>query len=151
MVVIVAKTYQSLVSTLCSPGDVASPGLHPQVEAARFEPLIAARTSSPKTTPQPRVAHRDLHLREARILGVGSKVNVGRFRQAERTMWSSFGLEPVGHWLRLDRSRAEVRVLEVGEGPAVVFVHGASNGATSWVSLAARLPGFRYLLLDCPE
>ena len=37
-----------------------------------------------------------------------------------------------------------------GEGPAVVFIHGASNGGSSWASLVARLDGFRCIMLDRP-
>ena len=45
---------------------------------------------------------------------------------------------------------AMVRVLELGDGPPVVFVHGASNAGTSWAPLAARLPACRCLLVDRP-
>ena len=31
-----------------------------------------------------------------------------------------------------------------------MFVHGVNNGATSWAPLAARLAGFRCILLDRP-
>jgi pimeloyl-ACP methyl ester carboxylesterase len=50
----------------------------------------------------------------------------------------------------LARLDTTVRVLEVGHGPPVVFVHGASNGATSWAHLVARMPEFRCVLLDRP-
>ena len=43
-----------------------------------------------------------------------------------------------------------IRVLELGDGAPVVFVHGASNAATSWAPLAARLTGLRCLLVDRP-
>ncbi len=43
-----------------------------------------------------------------------------------------------------------MRVLEVGEGVPVLFVHGASSGGSSWAPLVACLSGFRCILLDRP-
>jgi len=43
-----------------------------------------------------------------------------------------------------------VRVQEAGEGHPVLFVHGAANAGTSWMSLVASLPGFRCIALDRP-
>jgi 2-hydroxy-6-oxonona-2,4-dienedioate hydrolase len=77
-------------------------------------------------------------------------VNEPRFREAERRMWASVGTTPTEQRVRLDRVGVEVRVQEVGEGPAVLFVHGASNSGVSWAHLVARLDGFRCVLLDRP-
>jgi pimeloyl-ACP methyl ester carboxylesterase len=77
-------------------------------------------------------------------------VNERRFREAERRLWQSVGVAPTERRLHLGRANCEVRVQEVGAGPAVVFVHGASNGGSSWASLVARLDGFRCILLDRP-
>ena len=41
-------------------------------------------------------------------------------------------------------------VQEVGEGPPILFVHGASNGGASRASLIARLEGFHCVALDRP-
>ncbi len=73
-----------------------------------------------------------------------------RYRQAEQRLWESFDLAPTSRRVRLERSGVTVRAQEVGEGPPVLLVHGASNGGTSWASLVARLDGFRCLLLDRP-
>lgn len=77
-----------------------------------------------------------------------------RYRDAERALWASVGLDepPAERRLRLARCDAEVRIQEVGpaDGPPIVFVHGASNAGTSWAALAARLPGWRCLLVDRP-
>jgi hypothetical protein len=40
----------------------------------------------------------------------------------------------------LARTGATVRVQIVGDEPHVLLAHGASNGGTTWASLAARLP-----------
>ncbi len=73
-----------------------------------------------------------------------------RYRAAERAVWRSFGAEPTERWCRLERLGTTVRVQQLGDGPAVLFVHGASNASTSWAALAARLHGVTGLLLDRP-
>ncbi len=75
-----------------------------------------------------------------------------RYRQAEQRWWDTFGVRPVERWVELPGLGTVVRVLEVGEGgPPVLFLHGASGGATSWAPLAARLAGrHRCLLVDRP-
>ena len=77
-------------------------------------------------------------------------VNERRFREAEQRLWESVGVAPTERWLHLDRANCAARVQEVGSGPAVVFIHGASNGGSSWASLVARLDGFRCIMLDRP-
>lgn len=77
-------------------------------------------------------------------------VNEVRFREAERRLWQSVGVAPTERRLHLDRANCDVRVQEVGSGPPVIFVHGASNGGSSWASLVARLDGFRCIMLDRP-
>lgn len=73
-----------------------------------------------------------------------------RYRQAELALWESVGAQPSERRVRLERTAALVRIQEVGEGEPVVFVHGASNGGTSWASLASRLDTFRCVLVDRP-
>lgn len=77
-------------------------------------------------------------------------MNEARYRKAEQRLWESVGVTPTEQRLRLDRTGVTVRVQEVGSGPAVIFVHGASNSGVSWAPLAARLDGFRCVLLDRP-
>lgn len=73
-----------------------------------------------------------------------------RYREAEGRVWASIGLTPTEHRVRLQRNDVSVRVQDVGEGPAVLFVHGAITCGTSWAPLVAHLRGFRCLLLDRP-
>jgi len=61
-----------------------------------------------------------------------------RYREAEQTLWAS-----IGAGLRL-------RVQEIGDGPPILFIHGANTSGASWATLAAKLPAFRCLLLDRP-
>jgi pimeloyl-ACP methyl ester carboxylesterase len=77
-------------------------------------------------------------------------MNQLRYRQAERRLWESVGVTPIEQRLHLGRIGVTVRVQEVGRGPAVVFVHGASNSGSSWAPLVARLDGFRRVVVDRP-
>ena len=77
-------------------------------------------------------------------------MNKDRYRQAEQRLWASVGLDPAERQVSLHRLGTTVRVLEVGEGPDVLFVHGASASGANWAPLVARLDGLRCLLLDRP-
>ena len=74
----------------------------------------------------------------------------GRYRAAEQRLWAEVGVAPRERFIRLRRIGTTLRVQEVGDGPPVVFVHGASNSGTSWSTLVSELPGFRCVLLDRP-
>lgn len=71
-------------------------------------------------------------------------------RDAEARLWGSLGVEAREHRLALERLRTTVRVTEIGEGPPVLFIHGATVAGPSWADLVVRMPGFRCLLLDRP-
>ena len=77
-------------------------------------------------------------------------MNEAKYRAAELRYWAMEGVAPTEVWLDLAHTAARVRVQVVGDGPPVLFVHGANNAGTSWGPLAARMSGFRCLLLDRP-
>lgn len=72
------------------------------------------------------------------------------YRAAESALWSSVGSNPTERIVHVGESGAAVRVLEAGEGDPVVFVHGASNGGSSWAPLVGQLDGFRCTVVDRP-
>lgn len=74
---------------------------------------------------------------------------IATFREAEARLWESVGVTPVDRRVTL-ATGGEVRVQEVGDGPPVVFVHGASIAGSSWCQLTARLTDFRCILVDRP-
>ncbi len=76
--------------------------------------------------------------------------NEAKYRDVERRLWVSAGLEPTERRVRLQQLGVTVRVQEVGEGPAVVLIHGASVAGTSWLNLIQGLDGFRCIMLDRP-
>lgn len=76
--------------------------------------------------------------------------NIERFRAAEARLWETVGVTPIDRRVALP-SGGSVRVQELGEGPPLLFVHGASVGGTSWSGLAAALAvDHRCILLDRP-
>lgn len=77
-------------------------------------------------------------------------MNEARFREHEERLWASVGVAPTEVWVEVAHTGTKVRLLVVGSGPPVLFAHGATNGASSWATLASRLPGHRCFLLDRP-
>ena len=73
-----------------------------------------------------------------------------RYRTAEDALWKAYGAAPRERWVDLPRLGRRVRVLVVGDGEPVLFVHGASNSGSSWAPLAAHLTDHQCLLLDRP-
>lgn len=76
-------------------------------------------------------------------------VDVVAYRRAEAAYWAAVGVAPQEEWLEVG-SGGRLRVQVVGEGPPVLFLHGVNTSGTVWAPLAARLPGFRCLLVDRP-
>ena len=72
-----------------------------------------------------------------------------RYLEAERRLWLHHGLEPHERFLDLDAPVARLRVLEVGSGEPVLFVHG-TVGPGGWPSLISELPGYRSIVLERP-
>lgn len=72
------------------------------------------------------------------------------YRRVERRLWDSFGLEPTEQRVHLQNLNVTVRVQEIGEGPPVVLIHGASVAGASWINLVKGLDGFRCIVLDRP-
>lgn len=72
------------------------------------------------------------------------------YRAAEKRLVDEYQVEVDEHFIEVASPKTRVRVLSVGEGPPVLFLHGSPNCAASWLGLAAELKGFRCLLLDCP-
>jgi len=72
------------------------------------------------------------------------------YRDAERRMWASVNVDPKERQVHLPVIGVDVRIQEVGDGPPVLFIHGASNSGTSWANLIAHVDRFQCLLLDRP-
>ncbi|MCA1707777.1 MAG: alpha/beta hydrolase [Actinobacteria bacterium] len=77
-------------------------------------------------------------------------MNEARFRAEERALWESLGAEPSERELRLNRCQVTIRAQELGSGPPVLFLHGASSCGATWADLVVRLPNFRCIVVDRP-
>lgn len=73
-----------------------------------------------------------------------------RYRVAEAGLWREEAAQPRERWVDVAGHDIRVRVLEVGEGPPILFVHGITTAGSLWASLVARLPSRRCLILDRP-
>lgn len=71
------------------------------------------------------------------------------YRQVERGLWNSFGLDPIERFVEVDSPRVRLRVLDIGTGEPLLFVHGTA-GSGAWPSLVRELKGFRCIILDRP-
>jgi 2-hydroxy-6-oxonona-2,4-dienedioate hydrolase len=76
--------------------------------------------------------------------------NIEHYRAAEQRLWDHYGVTSTEHFVSLPGFNIKVRVLEVGQGEPVLFVHGSPNAGPKWVPLVAQLADFRCLLLDRP-
>ena len=83
------------------------------------------------------------------IASTPASTRTERYLEAERSLWQHYGLEPHERFLDLDAPAARLRVLEVGSGEPVLFVHG-TVGPGGWASLISELPGFRSIVLERP-
>lgn len=77
-------------------------------------------------------------------------MNVERYRAAEQRLWKHAGIIPRERRVRLPRLSVDVRVMETGDGPPTLFIHGGPNAGSTWAELAAKLPHLRCIILDRP-
>ena len=71
--------------------------------------------------------------------------------EAEARLFADLGLERRSHRVALTGAPVEhVRVLETGDGPPVLFLHGAGMTAAVWAPLLAHLPHRRCICVDLP-
>jgi len=73
-----------------------------------------------------------------------------RYRAAESAAWRSLGAEPVERWVDVPLLGTRVRVLDVGDGPPVLLVHGLPAAGSIWVPLVVGLHRRRALVVDRP-
>lgn len=73
------------------------------------------------------------------------------YREAESQLWAAHvGETPLERYLTLATVGLRVRLLEYGEGPTLLFLHGGPNAASTWAPLVGHLSGFHCLMLDRP-
>ncbi|HSI97960.1 MAG TPA: alpha/beta hydrolase, partial [Gaiellaceae bacterium] len=92
---------------------------------------------------------REVIMASTAIAPSSASTRTERYLEAERSLWEHYGLEPEERFVDLDAPSARLRVLEVGSGEPVLFVHG-TVGPGGWASLISELPGFRSIVLERP-
>ena len=73
-----------------------------------------------------------------------------RYREAERMLWSHYGLWPSEYFVEVGTPPIRIRVLEIGSGAPVLFVHGTAGSGPAFASLIHRLPNLRCIAFDRP-
>ena len=79
-----------------------------------------------------------------------SRFNESVYRDLEQKLFGDYGVEVREHIVNVEEPGTSVRVLEIGSGEPIVFIHGSPNSAATWVPLAAELSDRRCLLLERP-
>jgi pimeloyl-ACP methyl ester carboxylesterase len=82
--------------------------------------------------------------------GRADSPKIKRYREAERRLFSAYGLEPAERFIDLDEPRLRLRILEVGSGEPVIFLPGTGGTGPYWAPLLRELPGIRSILVDRP-
>jgi pimeloyl-ACP methyl ester carboxylesterase len=72
------------------------------------------------------------------------------FEQAERRLFTNCGMQVASRRVRLADPSVAVRVLEVGDGPPLVLVHGSGMSASTWAPLLPYLGTYRLIAFDLP-
>ncbi len=72
------------------------------------------------------------------------------YRRAETALWDSIGLVPTEQRIPFPGMDGTVRVQEVGEGPATLFIHGGPNSGSTWVPILPYLSAVKAILIDRP-
>ena len=72
------------------------------------------------------------------------------FEQAERRLFAACGVNVAERRVRLADPPVAVRVLEAGEGPPLILVHGSGMSASTWAPLMPWLGTHRLIAFDLP-
>lgn len=77
---------------------------------------------------------------------------VEQYLLAERRLWARTGLQPRERFIETGVPGARLRVMELGAGEPVLFVHGSGppGAGAVWAPLLAELPGLRCVVVDLP-
>ena len=72
------------------------------------------------------------------------------FEQSERRLFAACGVQVASRRVRLADPPVAVRVLEAGDGPPLVLVHGSGMSASTWAPLMPYLGTHRLIAFDLP-
>ena len=72
------------------------------------------------------------------------------FERAESRLLTECGVQVASRRLRLADPPVAVRVLEAGDGPPLILVHGSGMSASTWAPLMSHLGTHRLIAFDLP-
>jgi 2-hydroxy-6-oxonona-2,4-dienedioate hydrolase len=75
---------------------------------------------------------------------------ISRFEVAEAALWRRHRLVVAPRFVDLPPLGVRVRIMEVGEGPSVLFLPGLGMVGSFWAPLMAELGGYRRIAVDRP-
>ena len=75
---------------------------------------------------------------------------IATFEVAQRRLFAACAMQIVSRRVRLADPPLAVRVLEAGDGPPLLLVHGSGMSASTWAPLLPHLAGHRLIALDLP-
>ena len=75
---------------------------------------------------------------------------VSAFERAEQRLFEACGVEVTRRRVRLADPPLAMRVLETGDGPPLVLVHGSGMSASTWAPLMPHLGTRRLIAFDLP-
>jgi pimeloyl-ACP methyl ester carboxylesterase len=75
---------------------------------------------------------------------------IHRYREAERVLWSEYGLQPLEYFVEVGSPRVRIRVVEVGSGPPLLFAHGTAGSGPAFAPLIRELSNYRCIIFDRP-
>lgn len=84
------------------------------------------------------------------IAGTPTATASSRFVDAERAVLERFAVTAEERYLDLSEPRLRVRVLESGDGPPVLLLHGVGSVAAFWAPLLGRLQGLHAIAVERP-
>jgi pimeloyl-ACP methyl ester carboxylesterase len=86
---------------------------------------------------------------ERAAMPAASDPGIARVLDAEARLFAHYGLEHTVRWLEREGSKGRIRVVEVGDGPPIVLLHGAGVFSAHWAPLIAHLER-RSIAIDLP-
>ncbi len=75
---------------------------------------------------------------------------IATFEVAQRRLFAACAMQIVSRRVRLADPPLAVRVLEAGDGPPLLLVHGSGMSASTWAPLLPHLAGYRLIAFDLP-
>ena len=73
-----------------------------------------------------------------------------KYRDSEKIFFNKHHVYPVEHFIEVKEFSARIRVLEIGTGLPVLFIHGAPAASGIWIPLVKNMQRYRSLIMDRP-